>query len=79
MANFLSTSLAAHVRNWPEPDVRRADLFHGKCPKCNADLELYIDTSCGPPRSVSAECACGAYPEWKVQWTYDVWVEGLLD
>lgn len=76
--NKLSMSLAARTRGWPRPDEIRADLFHAKCPKCDADLSLYIDTSCGPPDEVGTECDCGALPSWKVFWEYSIWVEGLV-
>lgn len=76
----MSSSIAQRIardHGWPVPDDRRADLFHAKCPECERDLELYIDTSSGPPDEVGTECNCGAMPSWRVYWEYNVWIEGL--
>lgn len=68
----------ARDHGWPVPNDKRADMFHGICPECGRDLELYIDASSGPPDEVSTECDCGATPAWRVFWEYSIWIEGLV-
>jgi hypothetical protein len=42
-----------------------------KCPNCGRELEVWIDTSNGPPDEVGTECDCGAIPVWRLVWWYD--------
>ena len=45
-------------------------VLKAKCPKCGAELELWIDDSSGPPDEIGTECDCGAIPVWGLDWGY---------
>lgn len=47
------------------------------CPNCGRKIKLYIDTSNGPPREIGTECECGKVPVFRVDWTYDIWLNGF--
>lgn len=47
------------------------------CPNCGRKIKICIDTSNGPPREAGTECECGKFPVFRVDWAYDVWLEGF--